>query len=77
MKTVAGALLLVVALFCWAHLGALLEIPGSWFLRAIALAAALSTTYQGCCLLWDARKARRQAREHAEMMRARTVWPTR
>ena len=77
MKTAIGIALLVVALFCWAHLGALLEIPGSWILRGVALAAAISTSYQGACFLWDARQARKQAREYQAELRARTIWPTR
>ena len=76
-KTAIGIALLVVALFCWAHLGALLEIPGSWILRGVALAAAISTNCQGACFLWDALQARKQAREYQAELRARTIWPTR
>lgn len=74
-KTALGICLVIVALFAWAHLGALLEVPGSYFLRAIALAAAISTTYLGLVNLWDARQARKKAREHAELCKLRTRWP--
>lgn len=74
-RMAAAIVLLIIALLCWAHLGALLEIERSSFLRFIALTAAMSTSYLGMDMLRTTLRAQRQERARRAECRARTIWP--
>ena len=75
LRVIGGLAVLVVSVLCWAHLGFLLEVPGSHFLRFVAAVAGVSTMQTGLVLLYDARMLHLEQKAEREEMASKVYWP--